>query len=285
MNSERPVVLVAGATGRTGRLVVEAADRHGLRARALARDPDRARSLVPAAEVVQGDLEDLSTLTGAVSGIDAVIFAHGSDQDARPGAFARIDYGGVAQVLRALDGRRPRIVLVSTFFVTHRDHYFNDGGHALDWKRRAERLVRASGAPHTIVRPGWLDQVTAGDDALVLEQGDQIEAGVSRQQVAQTVVRSLLTDTAIGKTFELFAAPGPVTQEWARLFAALKSDTPGTLDATGDPANLPLSSEPESVRNDITTLRNHNSGPNTQKDWSNSAATSLASRASSATNA
>jgi len=96
MNSERPVVLVAGATGRTGRLVVEAADRHGLRARALARDPDRARSLVPAAEVVQGDLEDLSTLTGAVSGIDAVIFAHGSDQDARPGAFARIDYGGVA---------------------------------------------------------------------------------------------------------------------------------------------------------------------------------------------
>ena len=108
---------------------------------------------------------------------------------------------------------------------------------------------------------------------------------MSRQQVAQTVVRSLLTDTAIGKTFELFAAPGPVTQEWARLFAALKSDTPGTLDATGDPANLPLSSEPESVRNDITTLRNHNSGPNTQKDWSNSAATSLASRASSATNA
>ena len=61
MNSERPVVLVAGATGRTGRLVVEAADRHGLRPRALARNPDRARPLVPAAEIVQGDLEDLST--------------------------------------------------------------------------------------------------------------------------------------------------------------------------------------------------------------------------------
>jgi hypothetical protein len=40
-----------------------------------------------------------------------VIFAHGSDNDARPDAFERIDYGGVANVLRALDGRLPRIVL------------------------------------------------------------------------------------------------------------------------------------------------------------------------------
>ena len=198
-----------------------------------------------------------------------MVFAHGSDHDARPDAFERIDYGGVAQVLRALEGRGPRIVLLSTFFVTHRDHDLNGGGHALDWKRRAERLVRASGAPHTIVRPGWLDQITAGDDALVLEQGDQIEAGVSRQQVAQTVVRSLLTDTAIGKTFELFAAPGPSTQEWARLFAALKPDVAGGLDATDDPANLPLSSEPESVRHEISYLRNRNkSGLHTPKETS-----------------
>jgi uncharacterized protein YbjT (DUF2867 family) len=257
MNSERPVVLVVGATGRTGRLVVEAAARHGLQPRALARDPDRAGPLVRAAEVVKGDLEDVSTLTQAVSGIDAVIFAHGSDHDARPDSFERIDYGGVAHLLRALDGRRPRIVLLSTFFVTHRDHAFNDGGHALDWKRRSERLVRASGAPHTIVRPGWLDQTATGDDALVLEQGDLIEAGVTRRQVAQTVVRSLLTDTAIGKTFELFAAPGPATQDWARLFATLKSDTPGRLDAIDDPANLPLNSEPDSVQTDINRLRKH----------------------------
>ena len=37
--------------------------------------------------------------------------------------------------------------------------------------------------------------------------------------------------------FELFAAPGPATQEWARLFATLKSDAPGRLDAIDDPAN------------------------------------------------
>jgi uncharacterized protein YbjT (DUF2867 family) len=33
-------------------------------------------------------------------------------------------------------------------------------GH--DWKRRGERLVRASGLPYTIVRPGWFDYNDAG---------------------------------------------------------------------------------------------------------------------------
>jgi len=56
--------------------------------------------------------------------------------------------------------------------------------------------------------------------------------------------------------FELFAAPGPATQEWARLFATLKSDAPGRLDAIDDPANLPLSSEPDSVQNDISHMGN-----------------------------
>jgi hypothetical protein len=156
----------------------------------------------------------------------------------------------------------------NTFFVTHRGHYFNDGGHALDWKRRAERLVRPSGAPHTIVRPGWLDQTPAGGDAVDLKQGDQTEAGVSRQQVAETMVRSLLTDSAIGKTFELFAAPGPAIQEWAGLFAALKSDPPDSLDGIDDPSNLPLDGEPGSVRNDINRLREHESSSNNQKETS-----------------
>jgi uncharacterized protein YbjT (DUF2867 family) len=40
MNSDQPVVLVVGATGRTGRLIVEAAARHEMQPRALVRDPD-----------------------------------------------------------------------------------------------------------------------------------------------------------------------------------------------------------------------------------------------------
>jgi hypothetical protein len=63
------------------------------------------------------------------------------------------------------------------------------------------------------VRPGWLDRTTDGEDTLILEQGDTVEAGVSRQQVAQVLVRSVLTNAAVGKTFELFAGPGPATED------------------------------------------------------------------------
>ena len=40
--------------------------------------------------------------------------------------------------------------------VTNRTGAYNRSTQAHDWKRRSERLVRASGHQYTIVRPGWL---------------------------------------------------------------------------------------------------------------------------------
>ena len=51
MTAEVNTVLVVGATGQTGRVVVATALEHGLRVRALARDVDRARRLLPGADV------------------------------------------------------------------------------------------------------------------------------------------------------------------------------------------------------------------------------------------
>src|SRR5215212_8667204 len=107
-----------------------------------------------------------------------------------------------------------------------------DGPYAdlMSWKRRSERLVRASGAPYTIVRPGWFDATGPGDNRLVLAQGDtgtgavsrrqvlaQGDTGtgaVSRRQVAEVLVRALFTDEAAGRTFELFATAGDPPQDW-----------------------------------------------------------------------
>jgi uncharacterized protein YbjT (DUF2867 family) len=255
MSESNAIVLVVGATGRTGRLVVAAAAEQGLQPRALARDTDRAREMLPAAEVVHGDLERPATLATAVRGVDAVVFAHGPNGDGRPNSYELIDYGGVAHVLREFQGQRPRIALMSTIFATRREHPFNEGGRALDWKLRAERLVRASGAPYTIVRPGWLDKTPPSDQALTVDQGDTGVGGVSREQVAQVLVRSLVTGTAEGKTFELFAAAGPPTGDWSALFAGLEPDRPGSLDGVKDTASLPLDQEPAHVRRDLDAVR------------------------------
>jgi uncharacterized protein YbjT (DUF2867 family) len=158
-------VLIAGAAGRTGRHVVAAATARGLTPVALVRDEARAREVLPGVEVMVGDLEDSDSLVDAVRGVDAIVFVHGSDADSRQDSFERIDYGGVANTLKALGDRRPRIVLQTSLYVTRRDHDLNAGGQPLDWKRRSERLVRLSGAVYTIVRPGWLDNGPAGQHA------------------------------------------------------------------------------------------------------------------------
>jgi len=70
-----------------------------------------------------------------------VIFVHGSDGDSSPDSFERIDYGGLVNLLRV---RRSAAAggLMTTFFIAHRDHAYNESGHALAWKRRSKRFLR-----------------------------------------------------------------------------------------------------------------------------------------------
>ncbi|GAA5015971.1 SDR family oxidoreductase [Streptomyces siamensis] len=249
-------VLVVGATGRTGRHVMAAAAGRGLTPVALARDEKHARDVLPGAEIIVGDLEDTASLAGAVRDVDGIIFVHGSDNDSRADSVRRVDYGGVVNVMRALGDRKPRIVLQTSIFVTRRDHYFNVGGHALDWKRRSERVVRLSGAPYTIVRPGWLDGGEAGRH-VTIEQGDTGEGGISREVLANLLVEALLTKDALGKTFEAYSGPGRVTRDWAALFGRAVEDAGGALDAVEDTANMPLEDEPSRVRSDLAEFRAH----------------------------
>jgi uncharacterized protein YbjT (DUF2867 family) len=242
-------VLVVGATGSVGRLVVAAAARQGLHVRALARDVHRARQLLPAPEVAEGHLEHPESLAAAVQDVDAVVFTHCSGS----GAYEQVDYGGVAGVLQALDGRRARIALMTSINVTRADAGAYQG--LMDWKRRSERLVRASGLPYTVVRPGWFDMTGPGDDRLVLGQGDRGSGAVSREQVAEVLVRSLLTDTAAGRTVELFAVAGEPPADWTELFDAAVADRPGSLDGAVDPAGPPLRDEPARVRRDVEVLQ------------------------------
>ncbi|MHA7207919.1 SDR family oxidoreductase [Arthrobacter sp. MDT1-65] len=251
-------VLVVGSTGSIGSLVVEEAIRQGHRVRALVRSAGRAKSLPSGAETMVGDLTDASTLKGAVEGIDAVVFTHGAHGGGK--AAEDVDYGAVRNVLTALDGRPVRVALMTSIGVTFRAGSYNQSTQIHDWKRRGERLLRASGNRYTIVRPGWFDYNDANELNLVFLQGDTRHAGnssdgvISRRQIAEVLVRSLTADSAAGKTLELVATKGPASTNFDELFGALASDVPGSLDAVKDPANMPLNQEPQAVRDDVTAL-------------------------------
>ncbi|WP_330292701.1 hypothetical protein [Streptomyces sp. NBC_00576] len=70
-----------------------------------------------------------------------------------------------------------------------------------------------------------------------------------------TLVRSLLTNTALGKTFELIATEGEEPSDWAERFGALKTDESGSVDGVLDPSDLPVGAEPQAVRADLDGVR------------------------------
>jgi uncharacterized protein YbjT (DUF2867 family) len=256
MPSRPNQLLVVGATGGIGRRVVAAAQRLDMPVRALVRNSARAERALPGVELVAGDLEQATSLADAVRGVDAIVFTHGGPGD--PDSARRVDYGGVAHVLQALEGNRPRIAAMTSIGVSRLGAFSGSTAQLLNWKRRSERLVRASGLPYTIVRPGWFDATGPGDGRIVLEQGDTGNGGIGRDQVAEVLVRSLLSDAAVGRTFELFAEHGSAPTDWDGLFAPLTADTVGELDAAHDPHSLPaLNQEPETVRTDVTSLTAH----------------------------
>ncbi len=60
--------------------------------------------------------------------------------------------------------------------VTNRTSQYNRTTEAHDWKRRSERLVRPTGFPYMIVRPGWFDYNGSDEHRLIFLQGDTRQA-------------------------------------------------------------------------------------------------------------
>lgn len=262
MTNAPMTMLVVGATGSIGRLVVDEALRQGHLVRALVRATRKARQVNAQAQVMIGDVTRPDTLRDAVDGVDAIVLTLGSNGLGKAGAEA-VDYGGVRNVLAALNSQNVRIALMTSIGVTDRAGSYNRTTEAHDWKRRSERLVRASGLPYTIVRPGWFDYNAADQHRLVALQGDRRHAGdpsdgvIARHQIAQVLVRSLGSDPASRKTFELVAEAGPAPDGFDALFAALDADPEGALDGVRDLANMPPDEEPQRVRNDLNAVRTH----------------------------
>ncbi len=250
MTHEPLRILSVGATGSIGVHVVDEALSSGHRVRALVRDPGKLTRRL-GLEAVVGDLTRPDPLRSTIEGVDAIVFTHGTYGSLREAE--RVDYGGVRNILAALEGRQVRIALMTTIGATDRK-----GAH--DWKRRAERLVRASGHLYTIVRPGWFDHNDPDQLRLTFLQGDTRQSGtprdgvIARRQVARVLVRSLTSPTAAGRTLELVAEQGPEQADFDPFFGALDADAIGGLDAAHDPANMALETEPPSVVEDLKAL-------------------------------
>ncbi len=157
-------ILIVGATGGTGRQLVTQALERGFWVTALVRNPSKLQLEHQRLTVVQGNVLDAGSVDVAMRGQEAVFSALGHQRFFYP---TRIQSLGTKIILHAMEAhgvRRficmsslgigdsvGRLGLMYTFFVIPLilPFYFWD-------KTRQERVIAASNADWTIVRPGAL---------------------------------------------------------------------------------------------------------------------------------
>jgi uncharacterized protein YbjT (DUF2867 family) len=179
-------ILVTGATGTVGRQVVSQLLATDARVRALTRNPDAA-GLPPEAEAVRGDLTDPATLEGPLEGVDAVFLVWTSPASAAPAAVERISRH-VGHI----------VLLTSPHKTPH--PFFQQPNPMAAMFAEIERLIQASGARWTFLRPGmfaanalgwWAPQIRAGN-VVRWPYGDAPTAPIHERDIAAVAVHALL---------------------------------------------------------------------------------------------
>ncbi|MGI9292231.1 MAG: SDR family oxidoreductase [Gammaproteobacteria bacterium] len=225
--NEQPVVLVAGATGGTGKPLVANLQSQGYTVRVFVRDETKARGVLgDGVEYAVGDVRKVETFRAALANVDYVISAIGSSRGDPSNNPEAVDYQGVKNMATAAaDARVKQFVLVSSSGVTQEDHFLNKAfNNVLIWKFKGEEALRNSGVPYTIVRPGGLVNKPGGQEALVFSQGDKTTGIISREDVALICIAALQTPEAVNKTFETFSSTEPGDNNWEQLYSSLQAD-------------------------------------------------------------
>ena len=196
-HSRRDVVLVTGATGRVGRLVVDELLRAGTSVRALTRQPEHA-ALPAGVEVVAGDLTVPASLDSALDGAKGVFLV-----------WTAVPATAQAVVAR-LSGQPRRVVYLSAPHQTAHP-FFQQPNPMRDLHVEIERLLAATSLKATVIRPGmfasnvrhwWGPQIRNGD-VVRWPYADAETAPVDERDIAAVAARTLLDGRHAGGDYVL----------------------------------------------------------------------------------
>jgi len=242
-------VVVAGATGQTGRRAVERlAAMPGVTVVAGARDTAKAEKSLAATSIqIRGAMIDkvsavdtkgvtlkridvvkdsVETIAASLRGADSLLIATGfvPGNPFQMGAEARAvdNLGTKALVDAAKQAGVKKVVLVSSILTNGRGwgqenspgfQITNAFGNVLDEKLEAEKYLRASGLDWTIVRPGGLKS-GAQTGPLIVSGEDTLNNGeISRDLVADVSIAALFDSKASNRVVEIIEDEKPGTQK------------------------------------------------------------------------
>jgi len=231
--------LIIGATGGTGKELVDKLVSEGKKVAILVRNKTKAKSVLKdkyekidnvieyelGLSAVRGEVERKynSELLNAIEWCDVLISTVGNVRGSDP---QTSDYFATVELLDHCQKSESKFknklfVLVTTLFITRPYHFISFilnwiMPYVLGWKALAENRVRQSGLNYLIVRPGGL---TSREETKTVEvyQGDTVSGYISRKNLANMILYSI-TNSNVNK--------GQVTVDVIEKKKSGQSDTP-----------------------------------------------------------
>jgi uncharacterized protein YbjT (DUF2867 family) len=214
---------VAGATGETGRRIVQELVARNIPVRALVRDVQKARSILPQdVELVEGDVLSPETLAAALGDSTVVLCATGAKPSFDPTGPYKVDFEGTKNLVDAAKVKEIKhFVFVSSLCTSRLFHPLNLFFLILVWKKQAEEYIQKSGLTYTIVRPGGLKNEDNADQVVMQSADTLFEGSIPRQKVAQVCVEALSEASARNKIVEIVAKSEATSKSFGELFAGV----------------------------------------------------------------
>jgi len=207
------VVLITGATGRTGKLIYQRMKTFGdFEVRALVRNITTARSELNCNKcdqsegIFQGDVTDLASLIPAAKGCDDLVIAVGISLTKNMTLVEEVEFKGVEKQVQAFVSGRVdagsvsdlHVSFISSMGTTLQNPPPQAGGAILFWKLQAEAFIQSSGLAYTIIKPCGLTDDGPGQKTLLSGHDDSMmgdiaskEIEISRADVAELIVESV----------------------------------------------------------------------------------------------
>ena len=209
--------LIAGASGRTGTELLSVLRPTDLEVRATTRsfgEIDRLERL-GADEVVIADFFESADAVEAVTDCDLIFSTLGTPPSPRHTLGGKlVDRTGVSTLVTAAVAEDvSHVVLQSAIGVGSSKRALSLPARllirgSLRAKTDAERALRRSGLPYTIVRTGRLTNEPPTGEVVAGEGGDSIAGSIPRADVARVLAAAPFTPAARNRTFEVASRSG-----------------------------------------------------------------------------
>ena len=210
-------MLVVGATGQLGRVIVRKLVASGTPVRALARDPTR---LVGQGgiEIAAVDLLDVPRLTEACRGVDQIVATANNNMGVGANSPTRVDLAAYQNLCAAARNAGVRRIV----YVSYRGVTQNAPVDIFRVKWYIEDAIRRSGIPHVMLRPTsfmdiWIDELLAKDMrekgvARIFGDGRREANYIAVDDVAEFAAK-ILADPGVANEAVDVGGPSNVTQE------------------------------------------------------------------------